>query len=183
MSNGHPAGGALVGLPTGLLGGLAGGSIVNVSLPSGFCLFYPWLCPPSSGDGTFTPAEWGDRVRQASSHTGPFPKVSIWHGSADTTVHPVNATEEVEQWTNVHGLGTEPTVRDSLRRGFQNASKRLAAMKMQAAASRARMMWPSLSCRRSSRLLARSHAQSCSTTQRILPSPEPCAAPILRIWG
>ena len=70
-----------------------------------------------------------------------------------------------------------------LRRGFQNASKRLAAMKMQAAASRARMMWPSLSCRRSSRLLAKSHAQSCSTTLRILPRPEPCAAPILRIWG
>jgi len=117
MNNGRPAGGAVVGLPTGLPGGLAGGSIVNVSLPPGFCLFYPWLCPPPSGDGTFTPAEWGDRVRQASSHTGPFPKVSIWHGSADTTVHPVNATEEVEQWTNVHGLDTEPTVRDSLK-GF-----------------------------------------------------------------
>ena len=70
-----------------------------------------------------------------------------------------------------------------LRCGFQNASKRLAVMKMQAAASRAAMIWPSLSCRRSSRLLARSQAQSCSTTQRIPPRPGPCAAPILRIWS
>ena len=94
MSNGHP-----------------------VSWLAGFCAFFPWFCPVTSGDDTFTPAEWGDRVRHASSHTGPFPKVSIWHGSADTTVNPINATEEVEQWTNVHGIGTEPAVRDTLR-GF-----------------------------------------------------------------
>ena len=44
-------------------------------------------------------------------------------------------------------------------------------------------MWPRLSWRRSRRLLASNQAQSCSTTLRILPSPEPCAWPILRIWG
>jgi feruloyl esterase len=30
--------------------------------------------------------------------------VSIWHGSADTTVTPMNAQEIVKQWTDVHGL-------------------------------------------------------------------------------
>ena len=45
------------------------------------------------------------------------------------------------------------------RRGFQNVSRRLAVMKMQAAASRARVMWPRLSCRWSSRLSAKSLAQ------------------------
>ena len=55
--------------------------------------------------------------------------------------------------------------------------------KMQAVVRRARIMRPSLSCRRSSRLLASSHAQPCSTTQRSVPSPEPCGSPILRMQG
>ena len=71
---------------------------------------------PPGGD-TPTPEEWGDHVRQASGHTGPFPKVSVWHGSADTTVNPVNATEEVEQWTNVHGIEAVPAVSDTVK-GF-----------------------------------------------------------------
>jgi poly(3-hydroxybutyrate) depolymerase len=48
--------------------------------------------------------EWGDLVRAASPHRGPWPRVSVWHGSADLTVVPMNAQEVVKQWTNVHGL-------------------------------------------------------------------------------
>ena len=32
--------------------------------------------------------ELGDLVRKASKHKGPWPKVSVWHGSADRTVNP-----------------------------------------------------------------------------------------------
>ena len=35
--------------------------------------------------------ELGDLVRKASNHRGPWPKVSVWHGSADRTVNPANA--------------------------------------------------------------------------------------------
>jgi poly(hydroxyalkanoate) depolymerase family esterase len=48
--------------------------------------------------------EWGDLVRAASSHRGPWPKVSVWHGSADLAVAPANAAEIIKQWTDVHGL-------------------------------------------------------------------------------
>ena len=48
--------------------------------------------------------EWGDLVREASPHRGPWPRISVWHGSADATVNPMNAGEIVKQWTNVHGL-------------------------------------------------------------------------------
>lgn len=49
-------------------------------------------------------AQWGDLVRaQNPGHGGPWPTVSVWHGTSDTTVVPANATELVEQWTNVHG--------------------------------------------------------------------------------
>jgi feruloyl esterase len=53
--------------------------------------------------------EWGDLVRQASKHRGPWPRVSVWHGTADTTVSPANADEIVKQWTAVHGLPSGPT--------------------------------------------------------------------------
>jgi feruloyl esterase len=48
--------------------------------------------------------EWGNLVRSASSYQGQWPKVSIWHGDADETVKPVNATEIFKQWANIHGL-------------------------------------------------------------------------------
>ncbi len=60
--------------------------------------------------------QWGDLVRSASSHRGPWPVVSIWQGTADKTVIPMNADELVKQWQNVHGLdGAVATVETSGR--------------------------------------------------------------------
>ena len=53
-------------------------------------------------------AELGDLVRKASSHKGPWPKLSVWHGSADRTVNPANADEIVKQWLDVHQLPQQP---------------------------------------------------------------------------
>jgi feruloyl esterase len=53
---------------------------------------------------------WGDLVRGASPHAGPWPRISVWHGGADATVVPSNAQEIVKQWTDVHGLSTTPSV-------------------------------------------------------------------------
>jgi len=53
---------------------------------------------------------WGDRVRAASRHRGRWPKVSVWHGGADTTVKPANADEIIKQWTDLHGLAEAPAV-------------------------------------------------------------------------
>jgi poly(hydroxyalkanoate) depolymerase family esterase len=53
-------------------------------------------------------AELGDLVRHASHHKGPWPKLSVWHGSADRTVNPANADEIVKQWLDVHGLPLAP---------------------------------------------------------------------------
>jgi poly(hydroxyalkanoate) depolymerase family esterase len=52
--------------------------------------------------------ELGDLVRNASNHKGPWPKLSVWHGSADRTVNPANANEIVKQWLDVHGLPLAP---------------------------------------------------------------------------
>jgi poly(hydroxyalkanoate) depolymerase family esterase len=53
--------------------------------------------------------ELGDLVRNASDHKGPWPRLSVWHGSADRTVNPANADEIVKQWLDVHDLATAPT--------------------------------------------------------------------------
>jgi poly(hydroxyalkanoate) depolymerase family esterase len=52
--------------------------------------------------------ELGDLVRNASQHRGPWPKLSVWHGSEDRTVHPGNADEIVKQWLDLHGLPEAP---------------------------------------------------------------------------
>lgn len=61
-----------------------------------------------------TPAQWGDKVRAASPHAGPWPIVSIWHGDADYTVRPANQAESLQQWTNVHGIDQTPDVQDTI---------------------------------------------------------------------
>lgn len=61
-----------------------------------------------------TPAEWGRLVRNASRHNGPFPRVSIWQGTSDTTVNPLDQKELVDQWTNVLGIDRIPDAEDTI---------------------------------------------------------------------
>ena len=85
------AGGAVIaGLPYGIATNVRealGGMMQSTSRPAG---------------------KLGDLVRKASKHKGPWPKVSVWHGSADRTVNPANADEIVKQWLDVHGLPSAP---------------------------------------------------------------------------
>jgi poly(hydroxyalkanoate) depolymerase family esterase len=74
-----------------------------------------------------TPTAWGDLVRGAfSTYTGPRPRVSIWHGTSDTTVRFSNATEAMEQWTNVHGIDQTPDTTDTVagfpRKVYRNSA-------------------------------------------------------------
>jgi poly(hydroxyalkanoate) depolymerase family esterase len=70
--------------------------------------------------------EWGNLVRAASGHRGPWPRVSVWHGSGDTTVIPANAVEILKQWTDVHALPDAPSrqeiVNDYPRQVWRNAA-------------------------------------------------------------
>jgi feruloyl esterase len=59
-------------------------------------------------------AAWalGDRVRAASRHRGPWPKISVWHGTSDPIVKPSNGEDIIRQWTNVHGLSDSPAYQE-----------------------------------------------------------------------
>ena len=61
--------------------------------------FVAMMRPPQRPAG-----DWGDAVRAASRHKGPWPRLSIWHGDADTTVRPGAADAIAAQWANLHGL-------------------------------------------------------------------------------
>ena len=70
--------------------------------------------------------EWGDRVRRASPHKGPWPKISVWHGSADETVSALNAGAIITQWIDLHGLPPTPTSTETVdgypRQVWRNAA-------------------------------------------------------------
>ena len=69
-----------------------------------------------------TPAQWGDSVRAASDHKGPWPKISIWHGGLDPVVNINNAQASVAQWAGLHGLSltgaVQETVNGAIRLGW-----------------------------------------------------------------
>jgi poly(hydroxyalkanoate) depolymerase family esterase len=56
----------------------------------------------------------GAKVRRASPHKGPWPRVSVWQGTADSTVQPSNADSIVLQWAHVHGLDPKPDTTDTV---------------------------------------------------------------------
>jgi poly(hydroxyalkanoate) depolymerase family esterase len=65
-----------------------------------------------------SPAAWADHVRAAApkGFTGPWPRLSIWQGQADTTVAPENATLLATQWRALHGLDA-PAMVEQVRNG------------------------------------------------------------------
>jgi len=51
----------------------------------------------------------GGHVRAASKHDGPWPKISVWHGTADTVVRPSNGEHIIRQWIDVQKLPDRPS--------------------------------------------------------------------------
>ncbi|MEV0185190.1 PHB depolymerase family esterase [Streptomyces sp. NPDC050625] len=114
---------------TGLSAGGAMTSVMAASYPDVFrgaavVAGLPFDCARSVSAGLacmnpgsdLSPQQWGDKVRAAyPSYSGPYPTMSVWHGSSDTTVKPMNMTELVEQWTNVQGTDAVADVSDTVQ--------------------------------------------------------------------
>ncbi|MBA0051031.1 PHB depolymerase family esterase [Streptomyces sp. AJS327] len=95
----------------------AGGAVI-AGIPHGCASSLPEAFGCMNPGVTRTPAQWGDLVRSAHpDHEGDRPKVAVWHGTADTTVHPRNATESVKQWTDVLGADQTPDAEEQLPDG------------------------------------------------------------------
>ncbi|GAA0731956.1 poly(hydroxyalkanoate) depolymerase family esterase [Sphingomonas japonica] len=66
------------------------------------------------GIGSATAATLSGLVGSATDHPGPWPTLSIWHGSADRTVDDSNAELIFEQWRPIHGVGVLPDRTDMI---------------------------------------------------------------------
>ncbi|MEU6813060.1 PHB depolymerase family esterase [Streptomyces sp. NPDC046831] len=83
----------------------------------------PYGCAQAAGSpyvcmyvgATQTAKQWGDRVRAARpGYTGPWPTLTVFQGTADYTVKPVNMTDLTRQWTDVHGADQTADVSDTV---------------------------------------------------------------------
>lgn len=105
----------------------AGGGLI-AGLPYGVATSMPAAFSRMRARGRDTDAQLAALVRGASTHDGPWPTVSVWHGTADMTVHAANADATVAQWRAVHGLAdtkaTEASVDGVTHRVWSDASGR-----------------------------------------------------------
>ena len=128
---GLSAGGAMVSVMLATYPEVFAGGAIIAGLPYGSAgsvmeALKAMQTAPSRSD-----AAWGKSVKEASSHKGPWPTISIWHGEDDKTVSISNAKASASQWTNVHGL-KETAFREmkanktTTRRIWDDAGKRAA---------------------------------------------------------
>ena len=71
------------------------------------------------GHGGRKPAEAAAAIRSATGRRGPWPRVSIWQGGADSTVVASVAEDVADQWVEVHGaqhVAVESVVSPNRRR-------------------------------------------------------------------
>jgi poly(hydroxyalkanoate) depolymerase family esterase len=61
------------------------------------------------GQGLPDAAAAAATIRAASHHNGPWPRLSVWHGSADPTVDPANADAIAAGWARLQDLGAPVT--------------------------------------------------------------------------
>src|SRR5690606_15518044 len=86
----------------------AGGAII-AGLPYASATTVPEAFDRMRGHGGPAAPDLKRALRDASDHRGPWPRISIWHGSADNTVAPTNAAAIAAQWQEVHDLDAAPT--------------------------------------------------------------------------
>ncbi|MGV9252765.1 extracellular catalytic domain type 1 short-chain-length polyhydroxyalkanoate depolymerase [Streptomyces sp. NPDC003697] len=113
---------------TGLSAGGAMTSVMMAAYPEkfaagGIAAGLPYGCAQAAGSpyvcmyvgATQTAKQWGDRVRAARpGYTGPWPTLTVFQGTADYTVKPVNMTDLMRQWTDVQGADQTADVSDTV---------------------------------------------------------------------
>ncbi|WP_409471793.1 extracellular catalytic domain type 1 short-chain-length polyhydroxyalkanoate depolymerase [Streptomyces sp. HC307] len=91
----------------------AGGIVAGLPYGCAQAAGSPYVCMYVGA--TQTPKQWGDRVRAARpGYTGPWPTLIAFQGTADYTVKPVNMTDLMRQWTDVHGADQAADVSDTV---------------------------------------------------------------------
>jgi len=105
---GLSAGGAMAGVMLATYPELFSGGAIIAGIAYGCASGAAEAFDCMGGRARSDAAELGLRVRRASPHKGPWPRIQVWQGSADNVVVPGNADAIVLQWAHLHGLDPRP---------------------------------------------------------------------------
>jgi acetylxylan esterase len=73
----------------------------------------------ASGKAIKTAQQWGDIVRSDyPGYSGAYPKMAIWHGTADNVVFYPNLAETLKQWSNVHQVSFSSNQTNTPQSGY-----------------------------------------------------------------
>lgn len=101
---GLSAGGAMTAVMLAAYPDLFAGGAIIAGLPFASANTLSEALERMRGHGGPSPLELGARAKGAAPQRGAPPKLSVWHGTQDFIVDPVNATAIVDQWRDLHGL-------------------------------------------------------------------------------
>lgn len=110
---GLSAGGAMASVMLATYPELFAGGAIIAGLPHGSADTVPEAFDRMRGHGLPSDQELQRLLATSSQHGGPWPRISIWHGTGDRTVDLANADAIAAQWRSVHGLEAMPTARHS----------------------------------------------------------------------
>src|SRR6476469_9299748 len=111
---GLSAGGAMAAVMLATYPDVFAGGAVIAGLPFGTAHTVPEAFDRMRGHGVMSGEALAALVKAASPHSGPWPTLSIWHGTGDTTGDGSKATALVDQWRALHGLAEAPARSDKV---------------------------------------------------------------------
>jgi poly(hydroxyalkanoate) depolymerase family esterase len=111
---GLSAGGAMASAMLATYPELFAGGAIIAGVPYGSARTAQQAFDVMFTEHTYSAAGLGNRVRAASGHRGPWPKISVWHGAVDPIVKPSNSEHIVRQWADVHGISATPSFETSI---------------------------------------------------------------------
>ena len=101
---GLSAGGAMTSIMLATYPEVFAGGAIIAGLPYGAATSVGDAFARMAGQGYPDQSRLGALIREASPHAGPWPRISVWHGDADSTVAPANADRIIGQWRSLHGV-------------------------------------------------------------------------------
>lgn len=95
------------GVPAGCLAGSPGSS--------------PTTADPQCANGQIvkTQQQWVDQVKgMYPGYKGCYPRIQVWHGTADNLVFYPNLGEQIKEWSGIHGVQFSGNVTDTPQAGY-----------------------------------------------------------------